>query len=192
MVSVRRDQRLPLCWTEPVPAGPQMQLLLAKAEPASWLSPCENVFKREKNAVRQLQKRRLRNNRRKTTLQTPRSSEGGRSAPGIRAKVPPATRGENHSDAGCPPAACGEEPTPEQSIPEGLHLVVQTCPGAVLEELQPVEGPMLGQLMKDGSPWEGSHAGAGEEREEGRAAKCYELMSTQFPIPLHCSGRRRM
>ena len=35
VASVRRHQKLLPCWTEPVPAGSKMDLLVAKAEPVS-------------------------------------------------------------------------------------------------------------------------------------------------------------
>lgn len=35
MASVRRDQELPLCWTEPVPASSKSDSVLDKAEPIS-------------------------------------------------------------------------------------------------------------------------------------------------------------
>ena len=80
--------------------------------------------------------------------------------------------------------ACGEH-TLEQSVPEGLHPVERTHAGAVLEELQPLEGPKLELLMKDCLPWERPHVWVGEKcEEEGESERnCYGLTATPIPHP---------
>lgn len=55
MDSVKRCQKLPLCWTEPVPAGSKMDPPLAKAKPVSHFGSTSYMitYLRIKNAVRE-------------------------------------------------------------------------------------------------------------------------------------------
>ena len=99
------------------------------------------------------------------------------------------------------------EPMLEKSIPEGLYSMTGTHVEAVFEGLQvhrkdPCWNSLwrtvshrkdftLEQFTKDWVPWEGPHAGAGEDSEEEGASetKCYELTAT--PIPhLSCTTWR--
>jgi len=55
------------------------------------------------------------------------------------------------------------------------------------------KGLMLEQSMEDCPPWEGPHAGAGEEREKEEVAEttCDELTAASIPCPpAQLRGRR--
>jgi len=90
---VRRCQKLPLCPTEPTPAGSKTDPLLAKAEPTSdsgSTSGITELSRGKKPAQRQLQPERgVRKHERNNPAATKVSEGGvGGAAPGTRAEIP--------------------------------------------------------------------------------------------------------
>ena len=100
------------------------------------------------------------------------------------------------------PKRCGHFPAAlgEDYAREGTHTAGHRGPhtgahGYFLKQLWPVQSPCGSRfILEDCVPWEGPHAGAGEQREEDGAAErsCYGLSAApipHLPAPLGGVGR---
>ena len=86
-----------------------------------------------------------------------------------------------------------EGPTPDQSIPEGLHPVERICAGAVCKELQPAGRNHIGEIHEGLYLWEPLQAGAEKQHEEERKAATvlWTDCSSHSPSPVPLQGRRK-
>ena len=102
-----RCQKLPLCPTEPMPAGCETDLPLNKLPISNGGSASGIAYLRreKKPAVRREECEYVR----ERTRQAPRSGkkEGEEVLQAPEQRDSPAARGEDHGEAGCPPAAHG-------------------------------------------------------------------------------------
>ncbi|PKU45778.1 vps10 domain-containing receptor 2 [Limosa lapponica baueri] len=151
VASVRRDQELLLCWTEPVPAISKTDPPLAKADPVSDAGGASVItyLRKGKKCCAAVVRERSEKNMRERALKTPRPvKKEGKRCSRHKKKYSPAAHGEDHSEVGCLPAAH-----------EGPHARTGEC--------APKKAAAHGHLMPEQAPgrtcslWRGAQAGAG-------------------------------
>jgi len=197
MIFVRSCEKLPPCLIKPVPAGSNTDLLLAKAKPIHNSGRASVItYLRGGKKLQWKQQSRERSetmwDKQLCRHQGQWRRRGRRCSRCLSRQFSLAACGEDHGEAGCPPAAhggprCsryppvahGRDPTPEQVDawsklwPRGrdparssrpLERGAHTRAGLLAGLVTPWKGPTLEQPVPEGlHPVEGTHAGAVRE-----------------------------